>query len=212
MRALCDGGAGIGDRDRAVAGPCGLVVGITLARSGVDVLVVEQRDGGSSLSRALVISTRGMELMRRFGLEKRIRAGAAGLPASAASPPTQRAGASISDRRYAAAPCRWKTPCAGGSCSTRSRASASTPEPGRQPAWRSPRGDPRPQCRDRVQPPDANPAVATPHTVSRRACPSRLHRRSRSRAHRRCGCAARLSGRDAGAGRTQSLNHFLSAA
>jgi putative polyketide hydroxylase len=61
----------------AGAGPCGLVAGITLARYGVNVLVVEQRDGGSSLSRALVISTRGMELMRRFGLEEGVRAGAA---------------------------------------------------------------------------------------------------------------------------------------
>jgi putative polyketide hydroxylase len=57
------------------AGPCGLVAGITLARYGVDVLVIEQRDGGSSLSRALVISTRGMELIRSFGLEARIRPG-----------------------------------------------------------------------------------------------------------------------------------------
>jgi len=59
------------------AGPCGLVAGITVAGYGLDVLVVEQRDGGSSLSRALVISTRGMELMRRIGLEGAVRAGAA---------------------------------------------------------------------------------------------------------------------------------------
>jgi putative polyketide hydroxylase len=65
------------------AGPCGLVAGITLARYGVDVLVIEQRDGGSSLSRALVISTRCMELMRRFGLEERVRAGAADVESTA---------------------------------------------------------------------------------------------------------------------------------
>jgi 2-polyprenyl-6-methoxyphenol hydroxylase-like FAD-dependent oxidoreductase len=59
------------------AGPCGLVAGLTLARYGIDVLVMEQRAGGSSLSRALVVSTRGMELMRRFGLEDAVRAGAA---------------------------------------------------------------------------------------------------------------------------------------
>ena len=59
------------------AGPCGLVAGITLAGYGVRVLAVEQRAGGSSLSRALVVSTRAMELMRRFGLEEAVRAGAA---------------------------------------------------------------------------------------------------------------------------------------
>ena len=59
------------------AGPCGLVAGITLARYGRSVVVVEQRESGSSLSRALVVSTRVMELMRRFGLEEAVRAGAA---------------------------------------------------------------------------------------------------------------------------------------
>jgi NADPH-dependent 2,4-dienoyl-CoA reductase/sulfur reductase-like enzyme len=43
------------------AGPCGLVAGMTLAR-GIDVMVVEQRQGGPSLLRALVVSTRGMGL------------------------------------------------------------------------------------------------------------------------------------------------------
>ena len=59
------------------AGPAGLVAGITLARYGIDVVVLDKRDGLSGLSRNLVISTRGMELMRRFGLEEAIRAGAA---------------------------------------------------------------------------------------------------------------------------------------
>jgi len=59
------------------AGPCGLVAATTAARYGIDVLVTEQRGGGSSLSRALVVSTRGMELMRRIGLEDAVRAGAA---------------------------------------------------------------------------------------------------------------------------------------
>jgi putative polyketide hydroxylase len=59
------------------AGPCGLMAAITAARYGIRVLVAEQRAGGSSLSRALVVSTRGMELMRRIGLEQAIRAGAA---------------------------------------------------------------------------------------------------------------------------------------
>jgi putative polyketide hydroxylase len=61
----------------AGAGPAGLVAGITLARYGVDVLVIDKHGGLSGLSRNLVISTRGMELMRRFGLEQAIRAGAA---------------------------------------------------------------------------------------------------------------------------------------
>lgn len=59
------------------AGPAGLVAGITLARYGADVMVIDKRGGLSGLSRNLVISTRGMELMRRFGLEQAIRAGAA---------------------------------------------------------------------------------------------------------------------------------------
>ena len=59
------------------AGPAGLVAGITLARYGIDVLVVDKRGGVSRSSRSLVISTRGMELMRRFGLETAIRSGAA---------------------------------------------------------------------------------------------------------------------------------------
>lgn len=59
------------------AGPAGLVAGITLARYGVNVLVIDKRDGLPGLSRNLVISTRGMELMRRFGLEQAIRVGAA---------------------------------------------------------------------------------------------------------------------------------------
>jgi putative polyketide hydroxylase len=59
------------------AGPGGLVAAITLARYGVDVLLIDKRATPSGLSRALVISTRGMELMRRFGLEKAIRSGAA---------------------------------------------------------------------------------------------------------------------------------------
>lgn len=61
----------------AGAGPAGLVAGITLARYGVTVLVIDKRDGLPGLSRAFLVSTRSMELMRRFGLEEAIRAGAA---------------------------------------------------------------------------------------------------------------------------------------
>jgi 2-polyprenyl-6-methoxyphenol hydroxylase-like FAD-dependent oxidoreductase len=58
------------------AGPAGLAAGITLARYGISVLVIDKRDGLPALSRTLVISTRGMELMRRWGLEDAVRAGA----------------------------------------------------------------------------------------------------------------------------------------
>ena len=59
------------------AGPAGLVAAITLARYGVRVLLVEKRDEIAGLSRALVISTRGMEILRSWGLEEEVRAGAA---------------------------------------------------------------------------------------------------------------------------------------
>jgi putative polyketide hydroxylase len=59
------------------AGPAGLVAGITLADHGVSVLVVEKRSEISTLSRALVISTRSMEILRSWGLEGEVRAGAA---------------------------------------------------------------------------------------------------------------------------------------
>jgi 2-polyprenyl-6-methoxyphenol hydroxylase-like FAD-dependent oxidoreductase len=59
------------------AGPGGLVAAITLARHGIDVVLIDQRSMPSGLSRSLVISTRGMELMRRFGLEQLVRSGAA---------------------------------------------------------------------------------------------------------------------------------------
>jgi putative polyketide hydroxylase len=59
------------------AGPGGLVAAITLARYGIGVLLIDKRSTLSGLSRSLVISTRGMELIRRFGLEKATRSGAA---------------------------------------------------------------------------------------------------------------------------------------
>ena len=59
------------------AGPAGLVAGITLARYGIGVLVAEKRAGVSTLPRALVISTRSMEILRSWGLEDQVRAGAA---------------------------------------------------------------------------------------------------------------------------------------
>jgi putative polyketide hydroxylase len=76
----------------AGAGPGGLVAGITLARYGIDVLVIDKRQGLSGLSRALTISTRGMELMRRFTLEDAIRAGAADVKIRAWVTPTLASG------------------------------------------------------------------------------------------------------------------------
>jgi 2-polyprenyl-6-methoxyphenol hydroxylase-like FAD-dependent oxidoreductase len=64
------------------------VAAITLAGYGVGVVVVEQRESGSTLSRALVVSTRVMELMRRFGLEEAVRAGAADVDPTALVTPT----------------------------------------------------------------------------------------------------------------------------
>lgn len=58
------------------AGPAGLTVGTVLARHGVDVLVVERHDGTSPFAKASGVSTRTMELLRIWGLEQQVRAGA----------------------------------------------------------------------------------------------------------------------------------------
>jgi putative polyketide hydroxylase len=58
------------------AGPAGLTAGIALARHGVDVLVVERHPGTSPFPKATGVSTRTMELLRSWGLEQRVRAGA----------------------------------------------------------------------------------------------------------------------------------------
>ena len=59
------------------AGPAGLVAAITLARYGVHVVLIEKRTDPPTLSRATVISTRSMELLRTWGLEDNVRRGAA---------------------------------------------------------------------------------------------------------------------------------------
>jgi 2-polyprenyl-6-methoxyphenol hydroxylase-like FAD-dependent oxidoreductase len=58
----------------AGAGPAGLTTAITLARHGVETLVVERRTDLSALPRATAVSTRSMELFRSWGLEDEIRA------------------------------------------------------------------------------------------------------------------------------------------
>ena len=50
------------------AGAAGLAATITLARAGVDVLLLESRATGSLLPRATVLSLRTMELLRMWGL------------------------------------------------------------------------------------------------------------------------------------------------
>ena len=58
------------------AGPAGLTAATMLARHGVDVLVVERHGGTSPFPKATGVSTRTMELLRSWGLERRVRAGA----------------------------------------------------------------------------------------------------------------------------------------
>jgi 2-polyprenyl-6-methoxyphenol hydroxylase-like FAD-dependent oxidoreductase len=58
------------------AGPAGLTAAIALARYGVDVLVVERHGGTSPFPKATGVSTRTMELLRSWGLERQVRAGA----------------------------------------------------------------------------------------------------------------------------------------
>lgn len=58
------------------AGPAGLVAAITLARHGVDVLVIERRPNVSTLPRATNVSVRTMELLRSWGLGRAVRDGA----------------------------------------------------------------------------------------------------------------------------------------
>jgi 2-polyprenyl-6-methoxyphenol hydroxylase-like FAD-dependent oxidoreductase len=60
----------------AGAGPAGLAAAISLARLGIETMLVERRAELSSLPRATVVSLRPMELFRSWGVEDAIRAGA----------------------------------------------------------------------------------------------------------------------------------------
>jgi putative polyketide hydroxylase len=57
-------------------GPAGLTIAIALARQGIECLLVERRPAPSGLPRATVVSTRSMELVRSWGLEDEMLAGA----------------------------------------------------------------------------------------------------------------------------------------
>jgi 2-polyprenyl-6-methoxyphenol hydroxylase-like FAD-dependent oxidoreductase len=57
------------------AGPAGLTAAITLARSGIETLLLERRPQPSSAPRATAISTSTMEVMRTWGLERWVREG-----------------------------------------------------------------------------------------------------------------------------------------
>src|SRR3954451_5026865 len=58
------------------AGPAGLTAAISLARLGVEAILVERRAELSSLPRATAVSLRSMELIRSWGVEDAVRAGA----------------------------------------------------------------------------------------------------------------------------------------
>jgi putative polyketide hydroxylase len=58
------------------AGPAGLTAAISLAHLGVRTLVVERRTALSPFPRATGVNLRTMELMRAWGLEEAVRAGA----------------------------------------------------------------------------------------------------------------------------------------
>jgi putative polyketide hydroxylase len=59
----------------AGAGPAGLAAAISLARLGVETVLVERRTELSSLPRATVVSLRSMELIRSWGIEDAVLAG-----------------------------------------------------------------------------------------------------------------------------------------
>src|SRR4051794_25825960 len=59
----------------AGAGPAGLATAITLARQGIESVMVERRVHRNAHPRATGISTRSMELLRAWGLETAALAG-----------------------------------------------------------------------------------------------------------------------------------------
>jgi putative polyketide hydroxylase len=70
------------------AGPAGLTAAITLARAGIDTLVVEKRATPSDVPRATGVSTATMELLRSWGVEPQARAAAMDVEWRALATPT----------------------------------------------------------------------------------------------------------------------------
>jgi putative polyketide hydroxylase len=60
----------------AGAGPAGLAAALTLAGAGIETMLVERRAELSSLPRSTVVSLRSMELVRSWGVEDAVLAGA----------------------------------------------------------------------------------------------------------------------------------------
>ena len=63
------------------AGPAGLTTAISAARAGARVLLVERHPGTTRYPRAIGVDVRTMEIMRTWGLHRRVRAG--GIPVRA---------------------------------------------------------------------------------------------------------------------------------
>lgn len=70
------------------AGPAGLTAAVSLARHGIEVLLVERRAEGSELPRATVLGVRNMEMLRSWGLADRMLAGGVDVEMSMLEIPT----------------------------------------------------------------------------------------------------------------------------
>ncbi len=70
------------------AGPAGLTAAVSLARHGIEVLLVERRAVGSDLPRATVLGVRNMEMLRSWGLADRMLAGGVDVEMSMLEIPT----------------------------------------------------------------------------------------------------------------------------
>ena len=70
------------------AGPAGLTAAVSLARHGIEVLLLERREVGSELPRATVLSVRNMEMLRSWGLADRVLAGGVDVEISMLEVPT----------------------------------------------------------------------------------------------------------------------------
>ncbi|MYS21716.1 FAD binding domain-containing protein [Streptomyces sp. DvalAA-14] len=58
------------------AGPVGLALLLALLRAGVDAVALDRGAGPTTYPKARVVSTRSMELLRRWGLAEQVRAAA----------------------------------------------------------------------------------------------------------------------------------------